>query len=138
MGRVVTDRNQMRISFITLCLFLMVACGCSTVTPIEHGAFPSIVLSENQVAHHAAFASVKIPAGNYEAGYKTDKGTYYLCPTKLVVHGILDGHYAAASGGIFIPAPNSRDTRQGVWFDEYGTSRVFRFSEPLAFQYVSH
>jgi hypothetical protein len=120
----------MKIKIFQILLLMMLCAGCNTVTPIDHGVESSILLKQTQTRHcHYFGIIVKFPAETYEAGYKTEDGTYYLCPTKVI------WGYEPLSGGIFVPSTNSLDKEQGVWMADFGSTRVFRFTEPLSFEF---
>lgn len=112
-------------------LFLLLCAGCNAVTPIGQGTEPGLLLKETQIRNcHYWRVSVKFPAGIYEAGYRNEEGTFYICPTKII------WGYNPLTGGIFLPSPKSSRKEQGVWLDDLGSTRVFYFQEPVSFEFT--
>jgi hypothetical protein len=109
--------------FIPILLFAIFAAGCKSVQPIAANT-PS--------------------TGVYAPDFQTDKGIYYLAPTKLVWNAL--GTHRPRRGGLFIPHQNSSDRRQGSWLDQEegsggligmgatSTTRLWRFDEPVPFE----
>ncbi len=126
----------MKIKILQIVVLTMLCAGCNTVTPIGQGTEPSLLLKETQTRNcHYFGMSVKFPDGIYEPGYRTKDGTFYICPTKII------WGYNPLNGGIFVPSakPDKKgvwvNMDQGVWLDDFGSTRVFRFGEPLVFEF---
>ena len=87
---------------------------------------------------------VDFPRGVFAPDFQTDKGIYYLAPTKLVWNAL--GTHRPRRGGLFIPHKNSSDQRQASWLDQEegsggalsmgatSTTRLWRFDEPVVFE----
>lgn len=126
------------IGLILSCAFLI---GCKSVSPVWDDT-TSIVLKRPQ--HRSIMmGSVDFPAGVYAPDFQTDKGTYYLAPTKLVVSGL--GMRRPKRGGLFVPFDKSNG-KQGMWLDQEegsggliiagatSTTRLWKFDEPILFE----
>ena len=129
----------MKTKILQILLLTMICAGCSTVTPIGQGTEPNLLLKETQTRNcHYFGVSAQFPAGIYQAGYRTEDGTFYICPTKII------WGRNPLSGGVFLPSPKSANNKkggwtnmeQGVWLDAFGSTRVFRFGEPLSFEFT--
>ena len=129
--------------FTPILLFALLALGCKSVRPIAANT-PSIVLKKPEHRPTVLAGSVDFPAGIYAPDFQTDKGIYYLAPTKLVWNAL--GTHRPRRGGLFIPHQNSSDRRQGSWLDQEegsggligmgvtSTTRLWRFDEPVPFE----
>src|SRR6185437_3905647 len=118
----------MKLKILQIIFLTMLCVGCSTVTPLGQGTEPSLLLKETQTRScHYLGIHAKFPAGIYEAGYRNEDGTFYICPTKIVWGS------NPLNGGIFIPS--EKTFKKGVWVDDFGSTRVFRFGEPLVFEF---
>ena len=125
---------------LPLLLFAVLVVGCKSVQPIAANT-PAIVVKKPEHRPTVLGGSVDFPVGVYSPDFQTDKGIYYLAPTKLVVNGL--GMHRPKRGGLFLPHQNNPDQRQGMWLDQeegsgglFGagassTTRLWRFDVPL-------
>jgi hypothetical protein len=98
-------------------VFALLIAGCATTLQVIDTNVPPIVLEKSQQGHFYITDVVTFPAGTYTADFKTKDGVFYRAPSKMV-HSVMGGSMKAAKrGGIFIPLPEDKDQRLGVWFD---------------------
>lgn len=145
------QRAKMKSIFKTgllACLALIfVSCG-TTLQVIDQNTAP-LVLDSSQQSHFYITDVVTFPAGVYGADFKTEAGTFYRAPSKMI-HSVVGGSFKAARrGGIFIPRPDDSDTRPGVWFDQQEASggllgyaassptKVSRLRDPIRYSFGS-
>src|SRR5438093_664100 len=116
---------------LSLLLFSVLAVGCKSVQQIGANT-PAIVIKQPEHRPTVLGGSVEFPVGIYSPDFQTDKGVYYLAPTKLVVSGL--GMHRPKRGGLFVPHPNDSDQRQAMWLDQESTTRLWRFKKPVLFE----
>lgn len=129
---------------IPILLFAVLAVGCKSVQPIAGNTPPIVVKKPEHRAMNLAGLKVDFPAGVYAPDFQTDKGIYYLSPTKIVWNAL--GTHRPRRGGLFIPHQNSSDQNQAAWLDQEegsggllgagasSTTRLWRFKEPVPFE----
>jgi len=128
---------------IPILLLGVFAVGCKSVQPIAANT-PTIVLKKPEHRPTVLGGSVDFPAGIYAPDFQTDKGIYYLAPTKIVWNAL--GTHRPRRGGLFVPHQNSSDQKHGAWLDQEegsggligmgatSSTRLWRFGEPVPFQ----
>jgi hypothetical protein len=148
-------------------VFTLIFSGCASVQPIPENT-PSIVIKKPEHRSFGLGRSFDFPAGVYVPDFKTEEGTYYLAPTKLVVNAL--GIHRPRRGGLFIPNPDQKitkttittfdrngekktgtsvDLRQAGWLDQEDDSSIlsagltsstglWHFDEPILYEIQNH
>jgi hypothetical protein len=119
---------------------LIVAGGCANRPQVIESGVAPILLDKARVAQIDANETVTFPAGMYLPDFKTDEGTYYRSPSKLLHTAPNRSSNAPLPGGLFVPFPGKPDQRQGVWFENRDGSwlgspeKVWRLLENIEFR----
>ena len=103
--------------FLVAAILTLLVAGCSTTLQVIDTNIPPLVLDKAQQGHFYITDVVTFPAGTYIPDFKTKNGVFYRAPSKMVHSAIGGSVKVAKRGGIFIPIPNDKDQRTGVWFD---------------------
>ena len=127
---------------VWLLALTLVVSGCKSVQPIADNE-PSIFIQKTEHRKTGMGGSVDLPKGVYVPDFQTDKGIYYLAPTKIILGAL--GMHRPVRGGLFVPHKKNPDQRQAMWQDQQensglltagasSTTRIWHLDSPVNYQ----
>ena len=129
------------LQLLVVAMLSLLIAGCATTLQVIDTNVPPITLDKAQQGHFYITDVVRFPAGTYTPDFKTKAGVFYRAPSKMV-HSVMAGSFSRPrNGGLFVPFPEDKDQRLGVWFDNQGSSdlglysptKVLRLRDPIEF-----